>query len=754
MALTNLLQMRYLMPSGKCLCLLFFLLPLLYSCTNGNNGNSAESRSGTKQQSDSILLLLKKGDSAVMRKGEFRPDLEYGIAQATQSEQISHRIHYKKGVGKAMLLKAKAYLEMKDVARGMDCCRKAMDIFKEWGTADDQAECLLLTGNSIGNSHKEFPEKIAYYEKAAAIYKAGGNRLKEAETKQLIADLYGNDEQFDRSLERMLEAMDIYRAIGYKRLQEAYTLLGSIYMELNNPLEGRRNLLLAVKTAEELHDTTAFMATVYNRLGFSYWRIDDFKSAENYFEKSYAIAKHAQDTAAVTEIINNIADALAKQGRYQESNEFLKKALEAYPLTNDEERVAITAFIFTGNYLALKDMKNAQVYYDQLLKVYRNQEENDPDYQFIKTALISYLQAAGRYAETYPYLESYKKGIGYGKNFKRTARLELLYAISDSAMGRYPSAMNHQRLHKAFSDSQMVVDKGKQMEELLLQYETEKKDKNILLLESRQKDQETRLKEEQNLRYLVIGSSAVLLLFLVLLYNRYRLKQRSNQQLQQQQQEINQQNELLKKLVADKEWLLKEIHHRVKNNLQISISLLNTQSRHLENEDAIAAIRNSQRRMYAMSLIYQRLYQNDNLGNIDMDWYISELMDFLKDSFEIRDDIKFTLDCDPVSLDVVQAIPLGLILNEAITNAIKYAFADGRKGHIRVGFTIEDEVYCLLSISDNGAGIAADKAGGNSLGMNLMQGLAEQVDGEFHLSSSPAGVTVTIRLPYRQLPNI
>lgn len=737
--------MRYLLPAC---CLLM----LLYSCTNYNNNPGAASHSNTQQEPDSITVLMQQADSAIMKIGEYRPDLEYGVAQATRAEQLSRSINDKKRVGRAMMMKAKAYMEMKEVAKGMDYCRKAMDILNEYGTPDDKAECLMLTGGALGGGHKEFAEKIVYYEKAAEVYKAAGNRLKEAETKQLIADLYGNDGQLDRALEILNEAIAIYNAIGHKRLQEAYTLMGSLYMELNNTIESRRQLMLAVKTAEELRDSSAFMATVYNRLGFSYWKENDYKTAENYFEKAYAIARAAHDTASVGPLINNISDTKSKLGLYDESNNFLKNALKAYPLNGNTERLAMSCFTFLGNYLALKDLNNAEVYFNQLLEIYKVQDESDPDYQFIKTALVSYLQAAGRYAETYLYLDSYKKVIRYGKDFKRSARLELLYAISDSAMGRYPSAMSHFRLHKAFSDSMLAVEKSKQLEELLLQYETEKKDKNIILLESREQAQETRLKEEKTIRYMIIGGSAVLLLILILLYNRYRLKQQSNKQLQHQQQEINKQNELLKKLVSDKEWLLKEIHHRVKNNLQISISLLNTQSRHLDNEDAIAAIRNSQRRMYAMSLIHQRLYQTDNLGNIDMNWYISELMEFLKDSFEIRDHISFTLDCDAISLDVVQAIPLGLILNEAVTNSIKYAFSDGRKGHIRIGFKKQDEVYCLLSISDNGVGIASDSHSAHSLGMNLMQGLAEQVDGEFHLNSDNTGVTIHISFPYRSLP--
>ncbi|MDR6340314.1 two-component sensor histidine kinase [Filimonas zeae] len=741
--------MSCLSTPGNRLTLFICIVALICSCTHSNNTTPGSKKPNQKQAQDSIAILLQRADSAIMKIGEFGPDLEYGIAQATQAEQISNNIGYEKGVGRSILVQAKAYMELKQFDKGVALCRRAMNIFKEWGTPDDQAACLILSAAGVDGSHKKLDEKMAYYEKAAAIYRSGGNRLKEAETKQLIADFYGNDEQLDKALAIMNEVMSIYKEIRYERLQEAYTLLGSIHLGMSNVVEGRRNLLLAVKTAEALRDSSNFMATVYNRLGFSYVRVNDHKSAESYFEKAYAIAEAAHDTTAVTILINNIADTKAKLGRNRESNEFLEKSLRKYPVKNDEERLAITAVIFLSNYLELDDLKHAEIHYNQLLNVYKMVDEDDPGYQFIKPSLILYLQAAGQYAQTYPYLEAYKKGIKYGKDFKRSSKLELLYAISDSAMGRYPSSLSHFRLHKVFSDSLLTVEKSKQLEELLLQYETEKKDKNIILLQSREQAQETRLKEEKNIRYLVIGGSFMLLLFLILLYNRYRLKQKSNRKLQKQQQEINEQNELLKKLVTDKEWLLKEIHHRVKNNLQIAISLLNTQSRHLENEDAIAAIRNSQRRMYAMSLIHQRLYQSDNLGSIDMSWYISELMEFLKDSFEIRDTIKFSVDCDAIALDVVQAIPLGLILNEAITNSIKYAFTDGRKGHVHVALKILDEALCLLSISDNGVGMHSGNAASGSLGMNLMRGLAEQVDGEFNLESSQTGVAIHIKMAYK-----
>jgi two-component sensor histidine kinase len=135
---------------------------------------------------------------------------------------------------------------------------------------------------------------------------------------------------------------------------------------------------------------------------------------------------------------------------------------------------------------------------------------------------------------------------------------------------------------------------------------------------------------------------------------------------------------------CEKEWLMKEIHHRVKNNLQIVISLLSTQSNYIDNDIAYNAIRESQHRMQAISLIYQKLYQSENLARVDIRSYIAELVTYLRESFDTDPRIRFELDIVPLDLEVTRAVPLGLILNEAITNAIKYAFPDERTGKISI----------------------------------------------------------------------
>jgi two-component sensor histidine kinase len=239
-----------------------------------------------------------------------------------------------------------------------------------------------------------------------------------------------------------------------------------------------------------------------------------------------------------------------------------------------------------------------------------------------------------------------------------------------------------------------------------------------------------------------------LFLLLGLLYNWHRTKQRHNKQLETKQQEINEKNILLERLIIDKdnlmadkndllkekEWLINEIHHRVKNNLQLVISLLSAQSEFLNNPSALNAIRESQERMQAIALIHQKLYQADNTTRVNMRSYISELVESIRNRFSEFEKISFHLNADDISLDISQSMPLGLILNEAITNAIKYAYPKNEKGDIRISLQYSDSDKLQLKIADNGKGLPADfnTERSNSLGLQLIKLFSEQLDGDLH----------------------
>jgi two-component sensor histidine kinase len=167
-----------------------------------------------------------------------------------------------------------------------------------------------------------------------------------------------------------------------------------------------------------------------------------------------------------------------------------------------------------------------------------------------------------------------------------------------------------------------------------------------------------------------------------------------------------------------------------------------------DNAAALTAIHDSQHRVQAMSLIHQKLYGSGNLSSIDMSFYIRELVSYLADSFDTGQRIRFELDIKSLEMDVSQAVPLGLILNEAITNSIKYAFPDNRDGIISISLSPTSPQYCLLSIADNGIGMPQhfnNKKPG-SLGMSLMTGLSEDLDGNFSIQNNN-GTTIKILFP-------
>jgi two-component system, sensor histidine kinase PdtaS len=194
----------------------------------------------------------------------------------------------------------------------------------------------------------------------------------------------------------------------------------------------------------------------------------------------------------------------------------------------------------------------------------------------------------------------------------------------------------------------------------------------------------------------------------------------------------------LSEKLREKELLIKEIHHRVKNNMQTVISLLRAQTSALENVDAVSALQSSQHRIHAMSLIHQKLYQSENLKSIDLADYIRELSGYLRDCLNTVSDVTFIYELEEMHVGIEHAIPLGLILNEAICNSIKHAFTGRDRNEITIKLGRCNNRNNILTIKDNGIGIAENigQAKMGSMGMTLIHGLATQIGGSVALVSN------------------
>jgi two-component sensor histidine kinase len=294
---------------------------------------------------------------------------------------------------------------------------------------------------------------------------------------------------------------------------------------------------------------------------------------------------------------------------------------------------------------------------------------------------------------------------------------------------------------------------------LQVQYETKEKEQNIALLTNENQAQRASIRQREFQRNSLIVGALLLVLLLIVMHNRYRLKIRSNRLLQHQKAEIRDKNDALeglltekenllthkRTLLEEKEWLLREVHHRVKNNLQVVMSLLNSQAALLRDDNALSAIRESQQRVYAISLIHQNLYKSDNIARTEMPAYVREVVEYLIDSFGAGDYVRYQTSIEPVGIDLTVAVPLGLIINEAVTNALKHAFPGGRPGLIAVTLAEADEQNFLLTITDNGIGLGEDFnfSSCRTMGMILMKGLSKQLRGTFKLESAD-GLTIRV----------
>jgi len=203
----------------------------------------------------------------------------------------------------------------------------------------------------------------------------------------------------------------------------------------------------------------------------------------------------------------------------------------------------------------------------------------------------------------------------------------------------------------------------------------------------------------------------------------------------------------IKAQLQEKEVLLREVHHRVKNNLQIISSLLHLQSKKVDPGEVRDLFAESQARIRSMALIHERLYQSDDLAQVDFAAYLDGLTEHLFRSYAARSDaISREIDAQGGSLSVDRAIPCGLIVNELVTNALQHAFPSGHAGTIQIGYS-ESDGHGELVVADDGVGAGVDlEADTGSLGLRLVRGLVQQLDGELAIDRT-AGLRFTITFP-------
>lgn len=507
-----------------------------------------------------------------------------------------------------------------------------------------------------------------------------------------------------------------------------------------------------------------------------HYRGDYDKALKNYFE-SLNYSEQAGDTVRTGEVSNTIGGIYYNQGDGNTAYNYYRKALDIQLRRHNAFRSG-RGYLNTGSALIVQNkLKQARADLDSSLYYYRSigslegvsyvygtlplifskQNQNDSALKYLLLAREATLQVNKLYAlgqvnhdiaKIYLNKGQFDKGLYYieeglrfcgptRQNFEQLLLYQLRAELYEKK-GDAPNALESYKLYKAYSDSVMNAASIKKQTEEALRYEYNKRRYQQQL--ATEKENLLRGQEETKQKLILYGILTLTLITALLLYFRYRTKKKAGDALAAAYNKLEQKNVVieenavkLRDSLAERELLLKEIHHRVKNNLQVISGLLELQKEELTEEGSRAAFDEGQSRVRSISLIHQSLYQNDNLSTIHFSSFVKNLVTQVKEVFENGDykmDVKLSL--PDTDFDIDTAVPLGLILNELLTNSYKYATSKGKTGFIEISLTGNGQGDYVLIYKDDGPGMkgSVDFNNAGSLGLRLIKGLAGQLMGE------------------------
>ncbi|WP_293311253.1 histidine kinase dimerization/phosphoacceptor domain -containing protein [Pedobacter sp. UBA5917] len=703
----------------------------------------------TSNDSIKCNLIQQLGKIQLLKPGNKKINLDSGLRYFLYSIKFSDSVKLRvNNRYEGMLRVGEAYFRLDNLYDGKKYFMSVIQAYQKDGDKKREARTWLRFANMLKDPYKDRPEVITLLKKAAALYHVIDDKNKEAESFASLAGEYYTRVKLDSAEHYGMQALKLYHFSRSSDLGFTYYHLSLIYRNKGRLNKALQYALLAIDNANKRGDTLKYQNTAqrYSQLGYVYSDMNDHVNALENFRRAVSLGVRNNVGNSTTDITYlHLSEAVREWLFLNKPKAALDEAevmFKKYPPV-DSLQLGRQAEIYGHYYNAVKQFGKAESWYQKMIAYYHCKVANE---SWGNKVLAGFYMSQKKYTLARQFLDKEFKNIhSDSQAFLNSAEDALYYYKIDSANNNFKSALEHYRRFKQKSDSAFNVASSKQIAEMQVRYKTLQKEAAIVVLQKDRTLLMDKVSQANYIRNLIVGIVVLLLLFLGVLINSFRQKQKSSKIIQQRNNELNSLLDDKDKLLEEKQWLLKEIHHRVKNNLQIVIGLLQRQSDYVENSAAKDAILNSENRMRSIALIHQKLYQSEGLDLINMAEYVSEFISYLKDSCDPGNRLQFERDFDEVYLSVSQAIPLSLIMNEAITNSIKYARPDAAYTLIGVSLKQFDRTHIKLKITDNGIGLPEgfDLKTNDSMGMNLMRGLSKQLGGTFVIQNN-CGVGIEV----------
>jgi two-component sensor histidine kinase/Tfp pilus assembly protein PilF len=527
---------------------------------------------------------------------------------------------------------------------------------------------------------------IYYYDAAYQVYRVLKDTTMMSILETNLGILYKNKGLYEKSLAYLLGASQkLEKSPPSEHLASCYNSIGNVYLKINQPEEALAFHYKSLAVRRKLGSKNGISSSL-NNIGNVYLLLNDYDSALTNFQRSLTIKRELNNISGQGISLNNIGELMLKTGKLDEAEKLFKEALAIRLETKEKVGQVITRNNLAHGYLLKGELSRAE---GELKR-----SEN--------------LASASGFLE--PLKTNYEIQI---KLYRRMKDLDQALTYSERLL--------------VIKDSLLNQEKAQSLAEMQTRYESLKKEDRIALLEKEGLLHTVEMERRKIwIRSLVLAMVLTLIIGVLIYYNLRTVRKNK----------------------IHIELLLKELHHRVKNNLQIISSLLSLQSQQLTDDTAIKAVKSSESRINAMALIHRKLYTVDQNRTVDIKEYITELIQYLVYSYGYHEkNLKLDLDINEFSIDVDKAIPLGLILNELISNAFKHAYENQPNPRLMINLGHPGTHELNIRICDNGSGMpVADVQQKKTFGMKIVTTLIKELKGSLDVKSAN-GTTYDLHIP-------
>lgn len=544
---------------------------------------------------------------------------------------------------------------------------------------------MLIPDNDASAREAKMPEII---KEALEHYQSVGDERFIAICNAYIGHCYFILKEYDKSIEKLLIADEGFRKVGYSKFPDIgkhlhnMALIFYFFRNYDKVAE-----LMEISTRLPPYYSNLHIQS-YNTLGSAYTHLKQYDKAANAFIKTKETAIIYNDTFWIAYASRNLANTYLEKGNYAKALDIYEnnlKFIEQFRYINSREYAEYLLGL-AKTYVFLKKPHKARQYLDDI-NYKTNSDTREQMFLFgVPYQDINYWVDFYDVQHRYHYaLRDYQKAYHYADS---------LYSI------KY-------KIDSLFNGLKVKVVQN-HIETQEKQYQNDKKEATI--------------KSKNKQMFLIASLLGIIVFGSVLLY-------RKNRQINKQNKTINRQVIDLTKTLEQRQVLLSELQHRVKNNLQHVISILEIQKESVDFNNIDELIRGNQNRIHSMALLHKKLNVAENANFVDLNKYVTELSELVKESYDShKKKVQLNVKCEIEKISIEKALPVGLIITELVSNSMKHAFKKQHIGNINIEIT-KDESISKLYYSDNGSGFDFHKLSEKGLGQEIIKGLIDQLDG-------------------------